>query len=81
MTDKEFFKQLNSIPRAEYAPVPFWSWNNDIETSEAERQIEEMKVAGYGGFIIHARAGLTTEYLSEKWFEVVSACVEKAEKE
>ena len=81
MTDKEFFTKLNNIPRAKYAPVPFWSWNNGIDKAEAEKQIEEMKVAGYGGFIIHARAGLTTEYLSENWFSAVSACVEKAEKE
>lgn len=73
-----FFETLKNIPAEKYAPVPFWSWNNKIEPDEARRQIREMKRIGYGGFIIHARAGMTTEYLSEDWFACVQACIDEA---
>ena len=58
----------------EYAPVPFWSWNNRLDKAEITKQVRQMYEAGYGGFVIHARAGLDTPYLSEEWFE----CVETA---
>ena len=77
---KSFFGALDTIPLREYAPVPFWSWNNEIEPNECRRQIRQMKEVGFGGFIIHARAGLKTEYLGEKWFSCVSACIEEAKK-
>jgi hypothetical protein len=35
---------------------------------------------GLGGFFMHSRSGLATEYLSEEWFECVKACVDEAEK-
>jgi len=57
-----------------YAPVPFWSWNNRLDKTEIEKQIRQMYEAKYGGFVIHARAGLDTPYMGEEWF----ACVETA---
>lgn len=62
----------------EYKSVPFWSWNNCLDERELARQIEDMKSAGIGGFIMHARTGLTDEYLGEKWFSCVDACLKKA---
>ena len=79
--DKSFFRTLDNISLKEYAPVPFWSWNNQIEREECKRQIRQMKEVGFGGFIIHARAGLKTEYLSEDWFSCVEACIEEAKKQ
>ena len=75
-----FFEKLNNISTKEYAPVPFWSWNSEILPNEAICQIQQMKEVGFGGFIIHARAGLKTEYLSDKWFKCVKACIEEANK-
>ncbi len=79
--NKSFFSALDNISLKEYAPVPFWSWNNKIEREECKRQIRQMKEVGFGGFIIHARAGLKTEYLSEEWFACVEACIEEAKKQ
>lgn len=62
----------------DYQSIPFWSWNNEIDEAELVRQIEDMKSVGIGGFIMHARTGLKTEYLSEKWFSCVEACLNKA---
>ena len=58
----------------EYKSIPFWSWNNELDEKELVKQIEDMYSVGIGGFIMHARMGLTTEYLSEKWFSCIDAC-------
>lgn len=61
-------------------PVPFWSWNDKLEPDELRRQIGAMQDAGMGGFFMHARGGLETEYLSEDWFCAVEASVDEAKK-
>ncbi len=62
----------------EFRSIPFWSWNNSLDEKELVRQIEEMKRVGIGGFIMHARTGLKEEYLGEKWFSCIDACLKKA---
>ncbi|MFI4913278.1 MAG: glycosyl hydrolase [Sedimentisphaeraceae bacterium JB056] len=59
----------------------FWSWNGDLEKDELLRQIKIMKEMGFGGFFMHSRSGLGTEYLGEKWFELINACADEGEKE
>ena len=61
-------------------PVPFWSWNDKLEPDELRRQIGAMQDAGMGGFFMHARGGLETEYLSEDWFRAVEASVDEAKR-
>lgn len=61
-----------------YTSIPFWSWNNELDESELLRQIAHMQSIGIDGFIMHARTGLKTEYLGEKWFSCVRACIEEA---
>ena len=63
-----------------YRPIPFWSWNDKLEPDELRRQIGAMQDAGMGGFFMHARGGLETEYLSEGWFCAVEASVDEAKK-
>ena len=70
-------KQLNTDLK-DYKSIPFWSWNNELDENELVKQIEEMHSVGMGGFFIHARTGLKTEYLGEKWFSCVGVCLEKA---
>ena len=65
----------------EYKSIPFWSWNDRLEPEELRRQIREMKKAGIGGFFMHARGGLSTEYMSDDWFDDVDACVDEARKQ
>ena len=62
-----------------YRCIPFWSWNDELEPDELVEQVEWMNDNGVGGFFMHARGGLKTEYLGEKWFECIKACSEKAE--
>lgn len=58
--------------------IPFWSWNNFLDENVLTKQIEDMYQAGIGGFIMHARTGLKDEYLGEKWFSCIDACLKKA---
>ena len=69
---------FKNVPK-EYRPVPFWSWNDELKCSETVRQIEEMDDKGIGGFFMHARGGLTTEYMGEEWFDNVEAAIKAAE--
>lgn len=64
----------------DWGSIPFWSWNGDLKPERLIKQIRNMKRQGMSGFIIHARRGLKTEYLSDRWFECVSACVDEAER-
>lgn len=50
----------------EYLLIPFWSWNEKLNTEETAYQVRVMYKAGMGGFFMHARGGLQTEYMGEK---------------
>lgn len=63
----------------EYRPIPFWSWNEKLSIAETKEQIQEMNLAGIGGFFMHARGGLQTEYMGEEWFDNVTASIEEAQ--
>jgi hypothetical protein len=72
-----YTKQFEN-PGMEYRPAPFWGWNDKLEPEELRRQICEMAQKGWGGFFIHSRVGLVTDYLSETWMDCVRAAVDQA---
>ncbi|MCR5717107.1 MAG: hypothetical protein K6G23_09705 [Lachnospiraceae bacterium] len=67
-------------PSAEYTPMPFWFWNDELSQEEILRQMREMKDKGVDGFVIHPRKGLprSIAYLSKTYFRYVRFAVEKA---
>lgn len=72
--------QQFDAPDASWRGKPFWAWNGRLEKAELLRQVHIMKQMGFGGFFIHSRTGLVTEYLGDEWFELVNACADEAEK-
>lgn len=70
---------FKNVPN-KYRPIPFWSWNEKLNVPETKEQIDKMNDVGIGGFFMHARGGLQTEYMGEEWFENVTASIEQAEK-
>lgn len=72
-------EELKTIDSA-YRPIPFWSWNDQLEADELKRQIHWMYDNGIGGFFMHARGGLKTPYLSDAWMQAIEACCEEAQK-
>ena len=74
----EKLKKCLSDPPEKFRSAPFWGWNSTLKKEELEEQIKGFKKAGMGGFFIHSREGLETEYLSTEWLEDVKYCVDKA---
>ncbi len=70
------FKKIDNNYRA----IPFWSWNEKLDVNETRRQVKVMDEAGIGGYFMHARGGLLTEYMGEEWFDNVDAACEEGEK-
>ncbi len=63
-------------PSAAYRGKPFWSWNGRLNPDELIRQIGIFKEMGMGGYFMHSRTGLQTEYLGREWFECINACAD-----
>lgn len=68
-------------PSAEYRGKPFWSWNGELRGEELVRQAHIIKEMGLGGYFMHSRAGLITEYLGEEWFDLINEVADAAEKD
>lgn len=73
-------QKLFENPTAEYRGKPFWSWNGRLEEAELCRQIDIIKEMGFGGYFMHSRTGLETEYLGEEWFELTNKCADYGHK-
>ena len=70
---------FKNIPK-EYRPIPFWSWNEKLDPDETARQVCVMDKAGIGGFFMHARGGLQTEYMGDEWFLNIDEAAKEAKK-
>lgn len=79
--DKKLDKELFKNPKSEYRGAPFWGWNCELEEDELLRQIDIFKKMGFGGFHIHPRSGMRTEYLGNKFMKLVKSCVKKSKEE
>lgn len=65
-------------PTSEYRGFPFWAWNGAVDDGEIVSQVDIFKEMGFGGFHMHVRQGLETEYLGEGFMKSVRDCVERA---
>lgn len=65
------FEELFQNPPAQYRGAPFWSWNCRLDPEILPEQIDAFKAMGFGGYHIHSRIGLATEYLGEEFMECV----------
>ena len=62
-------------PPMAYRSHPFWSWNTKLSTGETRFQVKEMAENGIGGFFMHARGGLKTDYMGAEWMDNVREAV------
>ena len=65
-------------PPNQFRSYPFYSINDKLTPEELTRQIKEFKDAGFGGFYLHSRVGLLTEYLGDDWWKAMDAAVAAA---
>ncbi len=80
MKKKDLEKAFLS-PGAADRGKPFWSWNGELRGGELARQAHIMKEMGFGGYFMHSRTGLITEYLGDEWFERINEVADAAEKD
>lgn len=68
-------------PGSEYRGKPFWAWNTKLSAEKIKKQITYFKEMGFGGYHMHPRVGLDTEYLGKEYMEAVKLCVEEGKKQ
>ncbi|KAH7327321.1 hypothetical protein BKA65DRAFT_539946 [Rhexocercosporidium sp. MPI-PUGE-AT-0058] len=78
-SSEAFSKELFRNPTSEYRGCPLWAWNTKLEKEQLKRQIDNFADMGMGGFHMHVRTGLDTEYLGPDFMDTVLSCVEYAE--
>jgi hypothetical protein len=65
-------------PPVEFRSFPFYSINDSMDAKELSVQIHDFKKAGLGGFYMHSRDGLLTEFLGKDWWTMMDASVKAA---
>jgi len=80
MSEFDALKQQFESPPAEFTPIPFWFWNDELTREEILRQLHDFHAKEVDGFVIHPRMGLprTMPYLSEAFMELVELAVSEA---
>ena len=76
--EKTLSDELFRSPTSEYRATPFWAWNADLDREELSRQIDVFSEMGFGGFHMHVRQGLESEYLGKDFLDAVRFCTERA---
>ncbi|MCD6321880.1 MAG: hypothetical protein J7L77_02525 [Clostridiales bacterium] len=74
-------KQAFLNPEAMDRSAPFWSWNEVMKPEEVKNQAKDMIDKGMGGYFMHSRIGLESEYLGKDWMDSVQACVDQAKED
>lgn len=73
------FEQFQN-PSASNRSRPFWAWNGALTEEALLRQIQVFQEMGFGGFFMHSRTGLDTEYLGAEWFRLTRSCIREGKK-
>lgn len=73
----DLYRDFQAV-RREHTIRPFWFWNGPLTPTEVQRQIDALVAQGVYGAYVHNRSGLRPRYLSEGWWELVKAGVEKS---
>jgi hypothetical protein len=68
-----------SDPPVDYRSFPFFSMNDSLNAEEMKVQVRDFSKAGFGGFYLHSRDGLLTEFLGNEWWINMNAAVEAAQ--
>ena len=76
--NKKYTDEMFRSPSSEYRGAPFWSWNTKLTKEALKHDIACLQEMGFGGFNMHPRAGMATEYLSDEFMDCVSTCVDEA---
>jgi hypothetical protein len=73
-----WLRQNFAAPPAAFSTMPFLVWNGEVTEAEIDRHLQAFHDQGIRGFFIHPRYGLITEYLSQRWFDLITYTVKRA---
>lgn len=76
MSKEKKFQQEFKNPSAQFRGAPFWAWNGELNKDLLREQIDIFNKMGFGGYHIHSRIGLSTEYMGEEFLDCVKECLE-----
>jgi serine/threonine protein kinase len=74
---KKLDEKLFQKPTSEYRGAPFWAWNTKLEKDELLWQIDRLKEMGLGGYHMHTRSGMNTEYLGTEFMDLIKQLLTK----
>jgi len=77
--EKSIEYQKFIAPPAEFRSFPFYAINDSLDARELSSQVTDFANAGFGGFYLHSRDGLLTEFLGKEWWVAMNAAVESAQ--
>ncbi|MBQ9880685.1 MAG: hypothetical protein IJM45_09665 [Clostridia bacterium] len=77
---KTLSKETFRDPGKEFRGAPFWAWNCKLDKELLSDQIAVFDEMGLGGYHMHVRTGLDTEYLGREYMDCVRHCVEEGKK-
>ncbi|WP_127583809.1 glycosyl hydrolase [Paenibacillus koleovorans] len=75
----DLYERFRTPPNT-FRGKPLWSWNGELDRDQLLKQIHAFKEMGFGGFYMHSRVGLKTEYLGEEWMALTRECAEEAKR-
>src|SRR3954470_4639796 len=65
-------------PPREFAMLPFWVKNRELDPEEMRYQLREFREKGMPGIILHGRFGLETPYIGDTYLDRIRLAVEEA---
>ena len=68
------------IPPPEYGMILWWGWDGHMSDTVIKRDLDRIREMGFRGVMLEAGYGMTAEYLSPEWFEMVRIAVDEAKK-
>ena len=71
-------EELFRNPTSEYRATPFWAWNCELNQALLDKEIGYMQDMGFGGFHMHVRVGMSTEYLSDGFMDLIKGSIKTA---
>ncbi|RDW73286.1 hypothetical protein BP6252_07193 [Coleophoma cylindrospora] len=77
-SEAPFSSELFKNPTTEYRGCPLWAWNTKLDKAQLRRQIDNFEAMGMGGFHMHVRTGLDTQYMGTEFMDCVRECVDYA---
>ena len=51
-------------PGHEFAPIPFWFWNDELSKKDLKQQLNDLYKKGIRSFVIHPRKGLPSLFIA-----------------